>query len=127
MKLSLVLILIGTLLSSMEIIVGKVNLINFFANRIRFKSNRYIYRISQVMLQKGIEQSYFSKIGILLLVIGTLMQLFDIEWILLIGFNNFTTHLNPSNNKPDPKCALYCGVIGSKCNQLMSFSNDPKV
>ncbi|MDD1745917.1 MAG: hypothetical protein LUQ20_08960, partial [Candidatus Methanoperedens sp.] len=66
MKLSLVLILTGTFLTSLEIIFGETNLINFFANKIRFQSNKYANKLNSFMLREGILNHLFSRIGIVL-------------------------------------------------------------
>lgn len=61
-------------LSSVEILFGKINLINFFSNHSRFESNKYVSRISQFSFDKGMEKNYFSRIGIVLIGVGNIMQ-----------------------------------------------------
>ncbi len=74
MKLSLVLIIIGTFLTSLEIIFGETNLINFFSNKIRFQSNKYANKLNRFMLHEGILNYGFSRIGIALIGIGSIAQ-----------------------------------------------------
>ncbi len=74
MKLSLVLILAGTFLTSLEIIFGKIILINFFASKIRFESNKYVYRLSRFFLTEGVFNNLFSRLGIILIGIGSIAQ-----------------------------------------------------
>ncbi len=78
MKISLVLILTGTLLTSLEILFGKVNLINLFANYIRLESNKNVYKLTHFLLNKGVLNQLFSRIGIVLIGIGTTMQYYSL-------------------------------------------------
>lgn len=74
MKLSLALILAGTFLTSLEIIFGKINLINFFASKIKLESNKHINKFNSFILREGILNYLLSRIGILLIGIGNIAQ-----------------------------------------------------
>ena len=62
----------GFLLISFEIIFGKIKLINFFANQISYGSNKYIKKLSQFILIKGIisDEKIIGKIGVFITLLA---------------------------------------------------------
>jgi hypothetical protein len=74
MKLSLILILIGTFLTSLEIIFGKINLINLGGGGGGGGGGVYVYRLSMFSLTEGVFNNLFSRVGIILIGIGNIVQ-----------------------------------------------------
>ena len=74
--------LVGVLLVSLEILIGKIKLINFFANKISYGSNKYTKELSRLILSKGIisEEKIIAKIGVFLIILaifGTIYLIID--------------------------------------------------
>ena len=64
--------LVGVLLVSLEILIGKIKLINFFANKISHGSNKYTKELSRLLLSKDIisEEKIIAKIGVFLIILA---------------------------------------------------------
>jgi hypothetical protein len=64
--------LMGVLLVSLEILIGKIKLVNFFANKISHGSNKYTKELSRLLLSKGIisEEKIIAKIGVFLIILA---------------------------------------------------------
>jgi hypothetical protein len=74
--------LVGVLLVSLEILIGKIKLINFFANKISHGSNKYTKKLSRLILLEGIisEKKIIAKIGVFLIILaifGTIYLIVD--------------------------------------------------
>ena len=72
------LVLMGTLLISLEIIVGRIKLINFFSNKISYGSNKYIEKLSRLILTRGIisEEKIIAKTGVFLIFLAIFLTIY---------------------------------------------------
>lgn len=70
------LIIIGTLLVSLEDIVGKIKLINFFSNIISSKPKEYIKKICRFILNNGILEGRIKQFGGTLVLTGIIIDFY---------------------------------------------------